>query len=218
MTGDKLFFAVVERGKANRLLHMAQECGAKGGTIFLGEGTMQSRLLDKLGINEIHKEILMTAVPDGVSDVLYETLSREFKLHRKYTGIAFSTPFRRWSPEAQSLPEMSRVEYAPYRCLMTVIDKGRGHECMKVARAAGAGGGTIIHAHGAGVPRDFYFPLMVEPQKDVVMIVAPRAKTPAIRTAIYQGMGLDKPGNGIIFTLPVVNTVGLYEERKEGNA
>lgn len=217
MTGDKLFFAVVERGKANRLLHMAQECGTKGGTIFLGEGTMQSRLLDKLGINEIHKEILMTAVPEGVSDRLYETLSREFKLHRKFTGIAFSTPFRRWSPEAHSLPALDRAENAPYRCLMTVLDKGRGHDCMKVARAAGAGGGTIIHGHGAGVPRDFYFPLMIEPQKDVLMIVAPSPKAPAIRSAIYRGMELDKPGNGIVFTLPVLNTVGLYEkDRREG--
>lgn len=218
MTGDKLFFAVVEQGKANRLLRAAQECGAKGGTIFLGEGTIKSKLLDKLGINEIHKEILMTAVPDGISDKLYETLSREFKLRRKYTGVAFSTPFRRWTAESQPLPVLDRAEDAPYRCLMTVLDKGRGHECMKVARVAGASGGTILHGHGAGVPKDFYFPLMIEPQKDVVMIVLPSAKTPGIRSAIYTGMELNKPGNGIVFTLPVLNTVGLYEDRKVGTA
>lgn len=216
MTGDKLFFAVVDRGKANRLLRMAQECGARGGTIFLGEGTMQSRLLDKLGLNEVHKEILMTAVADSISDRLYETLTREFRLHRKNTGIAFTTPYRRWSSQASTLPAIGRAEDAPYRCLMTVIDKGRGHDCMEIARAAGAGGGTIIHAHGAGVPRDYYFPLMIEPQKDVLMIVTPSARAPTIRSAIYTGMDLHTRGNGIIFTLPVLNTVGLYDRpRKE---
>ncbi|MGI6634860.1 MAG: hypothetical protein ACOX7B_06775 [Christensenellales bacterium] len=217
MDADKLFFAVVDRGKANRLLHTAQACGAKGGTIFLGEGTMHSPLLDILGLNEVRKEILMTAVPKGISEKLYETLTREFKLHKKYKGIAFTTPFRRWSPEAHTLPALDRAEDAPWRCLMVVVDKGRGHDCMKVARAAGAGGGTIIHAHGAGVPKDFYFPLMVEPQKDVVMMVVPADRAEGIRNAIYTGMELAKPGAGIIFTLPVINTVGLYESnRKEG--
>jgi nitrogen regulatory protein PII len=217
MKGNTLFFAVVDRGKANRLLHAVQACGAKGGTIFLGEGTMQSPLLDMLGINQVRKEILMTAVPDGVSDKLYETLTREFKLHKKYKGIAFTTPFRRWSPDAHAIPVTDRAGDAPWRCLMTVVDQGRGHACMKVAREAGAAGGTIVHAHGAGVPKDFYFPLMVEPQKDVVMIVVPAGRADAIRNAIYTGMELAKPGKGIIFTLPVLNTVGLYQkDRREG--
>ena len=128
MNGDKLFFAVVDRGKANRLLHTAQACGAKGGTIFLGEGTMHSPLLDILGLNEVRKEILMTAVPEGISEKLYETLTREFKLHKKYKGIAFTTPFRRWSPEAHALPAGSCRGCALVLLLMVVVDKGRGHD------------------------------------------------------------------------------------------
>lgn len=215
MTGDRLFFAVVNRGKANRLLHKAQACGAKGGTIFLGEGTMHSPLLDLLGINEVHKEILMTAVPEGVSGRLFETLTREFRLHRKYTGIAFSTPFRQWLPGAQP-QAMPAWEDAPYCCLMIVVDKGRGHECMKIARTAGASGGTILRGHGAGVPKDFYFPLLIEPQKDVVMTVIPRGIMDAVRTAVFEGMQLGLRGNGILFTLPVLNTVGLYDGERRG--
>ena len=84
---------------------------------------------------------------------------------------------------------------------------------MKVARAAGAGGGTIIHAHGAACPRIFTS-LDGGPQKDVVMMVVPADRAEGIRNAIYTGMELAQPGAGIIFTLPI-NTVGLYESNRK---
>ncbi|HUM60151.1 MAG TPA: P-II family nitrogen regulator, partial [Clostridia bacterium] len=92
------------------------------------------------------------------------------------------------------------------------------NECMKVARAAGARGGTIVHAHGAGVPQGVVFPLNIEPQKDILMIVTRRGQAPAIRRAIYEGMRLERRGAGIIFALPVTCTLGLYEERQQEKA
>ena len=56
---DTIFYTIVNRGKANAVLRKAKECGATGGTILLGEGTIQSKLLDFLGLTEIRKEILM---------------------------------------------------------------------------------------------------------------------------------------------------------------
>lgn len=216
MNGDSLFFSIVDRGKADTLLRMAQSIGAKGGTIFLGEGTMQSRFLDWLGINETQKEVLLMAVPESISDKLYDTLKAEFSLHKRYKGIAFSVPYFRWQPDTQtSEAAFDRSTVPPYLCLMTVVDKGKGERCMAVARGAGAQGGTIIHAKGAGRHQDFYFPLTIEPGKDIVLIVAPQATAPAIREAIYAQMGLDKPGAGIIFGIPVLRTIGLYEGRRQ---
>ena len=86
---------------------------------------------------------------------------------------------------------------------------------MKHARAAGARGGTIVHAHGAGVPQDFYFPLTIEPQKDIVMIVAKRESATQIRKAIYVNMQIERKGAGIIFALPATRTLGLYEEHRQ---
>ena len=63
---DSLLFVIVNRGKANAILHKAQEHGATGGTIFLGEGTVQSKLLEALGLTEVHKEILMISSSTGV--------------------------------------------------------------------------------------------------------------------------------------------------------
>ena len=89
---------------------------------------------------------------------------------------------------------------------------------MRVAREAGAQGGTIIHAHGAGVPQNFVYPIAIEPQKDMVMIVTRRQTAPQIRRAIYAGMKLERKGAGIIFGLPVTRTLGLYEDNRPDKA
>ena len=92
-------------------------------------------------------------------------LREQFKLHKRFRGIAFSVPYRPWKPGDDTAAPLPRPTNAPYLCLLTVVERGLGDECMAIAREAGAQGGTIIHAHGAGVPQDFYFPLVIEPQK-----------------------------------------------------
>ncbi len=215
MTSGSCVFTIVDRGKANALLHRAQQIGARRGTIFLGEGTMSSRLADWLGISQTQKEVLLIALPDDAVDGLYALLREEFQLHKRYKGIAFSVPYRAFDPEQPSGPhDFERMKEAPYICLMAVLQRGLGEECMSHARAAGARGGTILHAHGAGVPQDFYFPLAIEPQKDIVLIVSPRETAPQIRDAVYAKMQLERKGSGILFALPVVRTLGLYEQRQ----
>jgi len=95
------------------------------------------------------------------------------------------------------------------------MDKGRSKECIKSARAAGAKGGTLIHGRGAGIPTDFYFPLVIEPQKDIVMIITTKDKLSTIRERIFSDLELGKAGHGIIFTLPISRTSGLIENRSE---
>lgn len=216
MTEASLFFVIVNRGKANTLMHKAQELGVKGGTVMLGEGTVQSRLVDLLGINETLKEVLIMAVPDELTDKVFAMLKDQFQMHRRFRGIAFSMPYREFVPGQGEKARAFDREGSPHVCLMAVVEKGQGIECMRLARAAGAQGGTIIHARGAGVPKTFYFPLVIEPQKDLLVMVTKRPLAPAIREAIYVGMALDQPGRGIIFDIPVTSTIGLYEQRGQG--
>ena len=62
---ETLFFTIVNRGKANAVLRKAKECGATGGTILLGEGTVQSKLLDIMGMTETRNEILIIPASGG---------------------------------------------------------------------------------------------------------------------------------------------------------
>lgn len=215
---DSLLFVIVNRDKADAILRKAQECGVAGGTVFLGEGTVQSKLLEALALTEVHKEIVMISAPSGVSGKLHDMLNNEFKLSKRNKGIAFSIPFQQWQLGTEQEQDSSSKLSPSHYCIMTIVDKGRSKACIKAARAAGARGGTIIHGRGAGIPTEFYFPLVIEPQKDIVLVVSPKDKVSAIRERIFTDLELGKPGNGIIFTLPVTQATGLYESRSEESA
>lgn len=199
------------------MLRKAKECGAAVGTILLGEGTVQSKLLEFLGLTETHKEILMIPASAELDANLHDILNEAFKFYKRNNGIAFSVPFKRWTTDTSEQEHNISLDDDRFTncCLITIVDKGRSRDCITAARAAGARGGTVIRGHGAGVPADSYFPLAIEPQKDTVIIVTRKEKAAAIREKIFTDLELDKPGNGIIFTLPVSNTSGLYENRAE---
>jgi nitrogen regulatory protein PII len=206
---------VINRGKANEVLRKAQECGAAGGTIFLGEGTVQSSLLEKIGLTKTDKEIVVIPTSNDLCNTLHETIEKAFMLSKRDRGIAFSIPFKRRKAETPRHDPREEVSTKCAKCdswefcIMTIVDKGRSKECIRAARAAGARGATLIRGRGAGVPTDYYFPLVVEAQKDIVMIITTEDKVDAISERIFTDLELEKPGNGILFVLPVTRTSGV---------
>ncbi len=184
---------------------------------MFGEGTVQSKLLDIMGMPETRKEILMIPASTELDAILHDIISESFNLTKRNRGIAFSVPFKRWKAEDSDQEHNISLDDDRFShcCIFTIVDKGRSRDCIKAARAAGARGGTVIRGHGAGVPADSYYPLAIEPQKDTVIVITSKNKAAFIRERIFTDLELDKPGNGIIFTLPVGNTSGLYENRSD---
>lgn len=215
MNEASLFFIIVNRGKANELLRKVQGYGVKGGTVFLGTGTGKSHFFGFLGINQTYKEILLMALPHHASEGVYRLLKEEFKLHKRFKGIAFSVPFWSFKPGIEADSQFDRHRIPDYVCIWTVLDKGMALDCMTAAKNAGAQGGTIIQARGAGVLQDFYVPLLIEPQKEIVLIVTPQNTAIKVRDAIHANLKEAEGGNGIVVLLPVLDTIGLYEERKQ---
>ena len=214
---DTLFFIITRRGEANAVLKKAQKCGATGGTIFFGEDIVQSKLLEIFGQNVIHKEILMISSSDELCEKLHETLSKEFISDKRAKGKAFSIPFKHWQlqtteQEQNNSPKKQTKDVGfSHFCIITIVDKGRGKDCIKAAKAAGARNGTLIHGRGAGIPANFCFPLVIEPQKDIVIITSIKDTVTQIKTKIFYDLELAKTGNGIIFTLPVSRISGFSE-------
>ena len=99
-----------------------------------------------------------------------------------------------------------------YEMIVCVVNSGFSDTVMSAARACGAKGGTVIHAHGtANQEAETFFKITIHPEKEIVLILAPQKIKDAILHAIYKEVGLATPGQGIAFTLPVENAVGLSE-------
>jgi nitrogen regulatory protein PII len=81
---------------------------------------------------------------------------------------------------------------------------------MDAARAAGAAGGTVIHAKGTGaMSAKKFFGLSIAAEKEMVFIVAKTADKKDIMRAIVQNAGADSEANALVFSLPVNDTAGF---------
>ena len=97
-----------------------------------------------------------------------------------------------------------------YEMIVCVVNTGFSDAVMSAARACGAKGGTVINARGTANPEaESFFKITIQPEKEIVMIVVPSAIKDDILHALYKDVGLNTPGQGIAFTLPVDAAVGL---------
>ena len=70
--------------------------------------------------------------------------------------------------------------------------------------------GTILNGRGtANKEAESFFHIAIQPEKEVVMILVDKEIKDAVLHALYQKAGLDTMGQGIAFSLPVDEVVGL---------
>lgn len=99
-----------------------------------------------------------------------------------------------------------------HEVVFCIVNEGHADTVMDAAKEFGARGGTIIHARGtANSEAEKLFQITVQPEKEIVMILVPSEIKDDILHAIYRQAGLKSPGQGIAFSLPVDQVVGLSE-------
>ena len=94
--------------------------------------------------------------------------------------------------------------------IFCIVNEGFSDTVMDAARRAGAKGGTVMRAHGlANAEAEKMFGITVSPQKEIIMMLVDHGSRDAILHALYSAIGLDTPGQGIAFSLPVDGVAGL---------
>ena len=106
-----------------------------------------------------------------------------------------------------------------YEMIVCIVNTGFSDVVMNAAREYGAKGGTVFSARGtANQEAETFFKISIQPEKEVVMILVPAKLKENILHALYKQVGLNTPGQGIAFTLPVDSAVGLSEAEPEKQA
>lgn len=94
--------------------------------------------------------------------------------------------------------------------ICVIVNKGFSNEVMDVARAHGAAGGTILSGKGTGGEKaKQFFSISLQEEKEVILILVKEEIRAEIMRAVATEFGLDSPGKGIVFSLPVEETIGL---------
>lgn len=211
----ELIYVIVAEGAADRLIHTAREEGMSDATTFMGFGTYEGGRWSFWGLDRTRKEIIVMLAHEKTARRVMAALAERHYLERPGQGISFSTPVGSvWGGTTFQSPDamQERKEQAMYELITVIVDKGKAEEAMAAATAAGAQGGTIVNARGAG-PHETarVFMMDIQPEKEMLLLLTPQHKTQALCEAIAAQMDLEEPGAGILYVQPVVRTYGAVE-------
>ncbi len=97
-----------------------------------------------------------------------------------------------------------------YEAVFCIVNSGFSELVMDAAKEVGARGGTVLHARGtANKQAEQFFHITIQPDKEIVMILVPSEIKDDVLHSIYRQAGLKSEGQGIAFSLPVDDVVGL---------
>ena len=106
-----------------------------------------------------------------------------------------------------------------FELVITIVNRGFADEVMDAAKAAGATGGTVLYARGTGIHEaEQFFGITIQPEKEVVLILAKHETRNAIMKAICNEAFARTGERGIAFSVPVSDVTGLDLARLAGQA
>ncbi len=187
------------------------------------EGTASSEIMDALGLGSIDKGILISAIPKSFSKEMLKILHTELRLDSVNSGIAFTIALTGTSKIM--LKMMQKIEtdnYKPdmkkgdesmdnnYTLITVIVDRGFGTDVMDAARAAGAGGGTIVHSRAIeNEEASGFWGLSVQEEKEIVLIIAEHELKIPIMSAISEKFGMQSEAKGLVLSLPIDSIMGI---------
>lgn len=208
----EMLVVIVEHNKASKVLHLADEKGVTASVAMLGRGTASRTIFDYLGLNDKKKAVLMLfGKTEEIMD-LADYLVEKLEMNKPNHGIAYiESAFNVFGTEdnANGSENIKRGENM-YNAIYTIVEKGNADDVIEAAQKGGSRGGTVMHARGSGSEEARkVFNMLIEPEKEIVLIISEEAKTKDIVESIRRETGIEEQGKGIIFVTRVEQTYGL---------
>jgi len=212
----KIIVSIIDYNKINKVCGLYLKNGLPLHLITHGHGSAASEVLDYLGIEETKKGVVISVSTESAAINIFDKLISEMRFNKPGTGIAFTIALSSASNFLSAICSDSSEEVIDnmYKCdyelIITIVTKGNFNDVMDSAKVAGATGGTLVHARGLGTKEAAKFlGITIQPEKDLVLIIAPREKKQDIMQAIVKENGLSTDGKGICFSLPVDSVIGI---------
>jgi nitrogen regulatory protein PII len=220
-------FAIVPAGKAKKVFFALRELDIKHAIAFKAKGTAAKHWLEIFSINP-EKDLVLGFAKHNVATAALEKISKTLNMENPGHGISFTVPMSgvggvrtfAYLASLEEIPEKSELTSSfevgekimnyEYDVIFTIVNQGHSDEVVVAAKEAGAGGGTVLSAHGISDSETAkFFGIIIQPEKDVVVTLVPSAIRKKVMLAIRENAGLSKKGKGISFSMPVNGVVGL---------
>jgi len=235
----KFVFFIVDWNRVHVISRVFEEEKVRFHFVSKGRGTANSEVLDLLGIGARDKAIITCLEQTVFIPVLLKEVRKKLGFHSPGAGIAFTVSLSAINDPVllvfkQSIHKNEKIaveqalktsgkapkgkgeimgsEHA-HDLIVCIVNQGYSDELMVTARNAGASGGTIINARGqAHEGAVKFFGVSVQDEKEMLIILTNREKKVPIMSAVCAAHGLNSKAQGIVFSLPVDDVLGLSFE------
>ena len=219
---SELYFMVTiaDRKRLPRIAALYQQRNVLSSFIALGHGTARGDWLTALGLDGSERAVCFNVVTGELWTRVKQDLERKIRIDVPGVGVAFTIPLSSiggprelaFLTEGQNYQkgEETAMKGTNRELLVIISNQGYNDLVMDAARAAGANGGTVIHARGTGMERsERFLGISLASEKDITFIVARTAQKNAIMKAVMEQAGVGTRAGAVVFSLPVTSTAGL---------
>ncbi|MDF1881185.1 transcriptional regulator [Sulfurimonas sp. MAG313] len=101
-----------------------------------------------------------------------------------------------------------------FTTVIAIVAEEHEDSAIDIAKANGAGGVTILKGRGLGLgDKSTFFGLSYERSDSVLIFVMEKTTALKVIDAVSSELELVKPGNGLIFSLPIENLAGIPQKQ-----
>lgn len=216
MGGADLIITITDRVRSGEFAAWFQEQGIPLVLTALGHGTATTEILDCLGLEDMEKAVLFCVT--GRSPRLVRKAARELWLDVPGRGILMAVPVSSIGGSAakeyllQQEAEDAMEKELTHELIVVITNQGYTDKVMDAARAAGATGGTAVHAKGTGTElAKKFFGVSIAAEKELVFILTRAETRKAIMKAVMSNAGMQTEAQSLVFSLPVSDLAGLRQ-------
>ena len=204
-----------ERGEAMNTLYRA--AGLRGILSMPGRGTATSEHLAIYGLDATEKYVISGVGNGDEAEGLIKSAKRKLFIDIPGNGVMLTIPLKSvaggktlaYLTDEQKLGGAPRMDFE-HELIIVILNEGYSDFVMDAARAAGAGGGTVLHAKGTGGTRgERFFSVSLADEKDMIYIIAHKDEKAAIMRSINEQAGPGSRAGAICFSLPISSVAGL---------
>ena len=210
-----------DRGEAMNALYRA--AGLRGILSMPGRGTATSEHLAIYGLDATEKYVISAVGNRSEVEGLIKSAKRKLFIDIPGNGVMLTVPLKSvaggktlaYLTDEQKTGGAPRMDFE-HELIIVILNEGYSDFVMDAARAAGAGGGTVLHAKGTGGTRgEKFFSVSLADEKDMIYIIAHKDEKAAIMRSINEQAGPGTKAGAICFSLPISSVAGL-RARDEG--
>ena len=204
-----------ERGEAMNALYRAS--GLRAILSLPGRGTATSEHLAIYGLDATEKYVISAIGSGAEAEGLIKAAKRKLFIDIPGNGVMLTVPLKSvaggktlaYLTDEQKTGGAPRMDFE-HELIIVILNEGYSDFVMDAARAAGAGGGTVLHAKGTGGTRgEKFFSVSLADEKDMIYIIAHKDEKAAIMRSINEQAGPGTKAGAICFSLPISSVAGL---------